>query len=70
VISWQTATARRWLGNGMGREADFSTAAAKCAAFGRNDGSLEWGEKTNNGNSVRYSSVPLLDYVAPGEIRG
>jgi len=54
----------------MGREADFSTAAAKCAAFGRNDGSLEWGEKTNNGNSVRYSSVPLLDYVAPGEIRG
>jgi len=34
------------------QEADFSTAAAKCAAFGRNDGVWVGGaRKTGNGNS-------------------
>ncbi len=41
------------LGDGMGGEADFSTALlTKCvSSFGRNDGAVDLEEKTDNGKS-------------------
>jgi hypothetical protein len=51
------ATARLWLGLGLGREADFSAALlAKYASnFGRNDDFLDWEKRTDNGNRNRGS---------------
>src|SRR6266446_850790 len=54
------ATARLWLGRGLGREADFSAAllAKYASSFGRNDDFLDREKRTDNGNrrSFDYST--------------
>jgi len=46
-----------WLGQGLGRAADFSAAllAKYASSFGRNDDFLEWEKRTDNGNGNRRS---------------
>jgi len=42
--------------------ADFSTTAAKCAAFGRNDGVWFWGKRTDNDELQRRLQLQTADF--------